>query len=498
LGSEGGTYYIGEKELGLENAQCIVRLLADGKGMEVIQEIVAFSEEGRAAKQNPIIFALAMCARDDNVHVKRAAYESLPRVCRIPTYLFAFVEFCEKLSIGTGWGRAHRRGVQGWYNEKGAEQLAMAVTKYRQRDGWSHLDLARLSHIKPSSEGVDVVIRYVVKGLDEAQDVHGSSDDLDIQRTLAFLRAVEEMKNETSEEKIAQMIREHSLVREHVPTNQLNSVVVWDALLSNMPMMAMIRNLGKMSAIGLLAPLSDQERMVCDRLRDDSALKKARIHPFNVLVALRVYERGTGDKGKLKWKVNQNIVDSLDDAFYKSFKFVKPTGKRFLLAIDVSGSMRMSYVNGSSSIDASTAAAAMAMVTARCEQTYHFLGFSSELVQLGISHKMRLDKVVETMSRIPMGATDCAKPMEWAKTRRALVDIFIVYTDSETWFGSVHPSQALKDYRKEMRIDAKLIVCGMTSNGFTIADPNDAGMLDMVGFDSAAPEVIRNFALGNI
>ena len=38
----------------------------------------------------------------------------------------------------------------------------------------------------------------------------------------------------------------------------------------------------------------------------------------------------------------------------------------------------------------------------------------------------------------------------------------------------------------------------MASNSFTIADPNDAGMLDMAGFDSAAPEVIRNFSLGEI
>ena len=30
----------------------------------------------------------------------------------------------------------------------------------------------------------------------------------------------------------------------------------------------------------------------------------------------------------------------------------------------------------------------------------------------------------------------------------------------------------------------------MTSNGFTLADPDDPGMLDMAEFDSAAPEVI--------
>jgi 60 kDa SS-A/Ro ribonucleoprotein len=44
-----------------------------------------------------------------------------------------------------------------------------------------------------------------------------------------------------------------------------------------------------------------------------------------------------------------------------------------------------------------------------------------------------------------------------------------------------------------MGIAAKLIVVAMTSNGFTIADPNDAGMLDVVGFDAGVPGVIREF-----
>ena len=98
------------------------------------------------------------------------------------------------------------------------------------------------------------------------------------------------------------------------------SVQVWAALLENMPMTAMIRNLGKMSAIGLLKPLSNHADIVCKRLKDETLLRKARIHPFNVLVALKTYESGKGDKGKLTWEVNQTIVGALDDAFYKSFK----------------------------------------------------------------------------------------------------------------------------------------------------------------------------------
>ena len=93
-----------------------------------------------------------------------------------------------------------------------------------------------------------------------------------------------------------------------------------------------------------------------------------------------------------------------------------------------------------------------------------------------------------------MGGTDCALPMVWAKRHKVEVDTFVVYTDNETWAGSVHPAQALRDYRQASGNAAKLVVVGMTSNGFTIADPSDAGMLDVVGFDTATPPVISDFA----
>jgi 60 kDa SS-A/Ro ribonucleoprotein len=124
---------------------------------------------------------------------------------------------------------------------------------------------------------------------------------------------------------------------------------------------------------------------------------------------------------------------------------------------------------------------------------------------------------METTRAISMGGTDCALPMLWAIDNKGRlyyfcqlkfdmlflflekIDVFVVYTDSETWFGKIHPTEALKRYRQEMNCpNAKLIVVGMQSNGFTIADPNDKGMLDVVGFDSAAPQVMSLFAEGQI
>lgn len=95
-----------------------------------------------------------------------------------------------------------------------------------------------------------------------------------------------------------------------------------------------------------------------------------------------------------------------------------------------------------------------------------------------------------------MGGTDCALPMLYAMDQKIPVDVFSIYTDSETWHGRIHPSQALQEYRQKMGIPSKLVVVGMVSNGFTIADPNDAGMIDVVGFDTATPQVISDFSVG--
>ena len=224
LGSEGGTYYYGEKELGKENAQCILRLVSTGRGAEVVKEIVQYSVEGRAAKQDPIIFALALCARSDDVETKRAAYEAVSKVCRIPTHLFSFVEFCEGLSVGSGWGRAHRNAIQRWYNTKTGRSLAMMVTKYRKRGGWAHLDLLRLSHTKPENDEVACVCKFVVKGLEECRaQFEGKGGE--VERVLGFLGAVEEAKT-TDEATLVKLIQEMGLVREHVPTTLLNSAIV--------------------------------------------------------------------------------------------------------------------------------------------------------------------------------------------------------------------------------------------------------------------------------
>ena len=348
-------------------------------------------------------------------------------------------------------------------------------------------------------------------------------------KTRMLLKAVEVAKSCADEDKLVMLINKFNLAREHLSSSMLNSVAVWSAMLPKMPLTALTRNLAKMTAIGLLKPLSDATATVVAKLTDAAALKRERLHPFTLLVAFETYvppisralppspfsllcshcplifpplpffryRQGHGQKGSLVWTPTPEVVSALEKAFYLSFGAVTPTGKRYVLGLDVSGSMTGFFVAGSC-VTAAKAAAAMAMVTLKTEKRCHTMALSNKFVPLLITPEDNLFQVQRAMSSLPFGSTDCAQPMLWAAENNIEADVFIVYTDCETWAGKVKTVDALRAYREKMGIDAKLVVVAMTSGGFTIADPKDAGMLDVVGFDTATHQIMQEFIMGNV
>lgn len=495
LGSEGGTYYASEQKLTVENAKVVSKLI-DQDGVRVVNRVVEISDSGRAPKNDPALFVLAMASKLGNDETRKAAFKALPKVARIGTHLFHFAQYVEAFG---GWGRGLRTAVANWYNQKPIDKLVFQALKYQSRDGWSHRDLLRLSHAKAPSEDYNELYKYIVDG----------ELKTDMSDRLRIVRAVEDMKHLTEPKDVVNYIVDFGLPREVVPTQFLNSPQVWEALLEKMGVEAMIRNLGKMTSIGLIAPMSKASKLIAERLNNAELLQSARLHPMKVLVAMKTYAQGRGVLGSNTWSPEARVIDALDSAFYKSFKTVEPTGKRHLLALDVSGSMSMTNIAGMTGITPRIGSAAMALVTAAVEEDSGFIAFTSTpggsyggmhgggnsgITQVGISARQRLDDVMKTLESLRMGGTDCALPMLWAAEHKIPVDTFCIYTDSETWAGKIKPFQALKQYRDKMGIPAKLVVIGMTSSGFSIADPSDAGMLDLVGFDASCPDLIADFS----
>ena len=407
LGSEGGSYYATERALTVENAQAVARCLA-GDGARAVARIVEISASGRAPKNDPAIFALALAAGTGDEATRRAALAALPRVCRTGTHLLHFAEYVEGFR---GWGRGLRAAVGAWYGGMAAGDLAYQLVKYRQRDGWSHRDLLRLAHPQAPDEAHGALYHWATRGWEWVGDE--PHPDPALQLVWAFERAA----RASDESSVVGLIRDYRLPREAVPTQWLNSARVWEALLEDMPMTALIRNLATMTRVGLVEQGADATRRVVAQLGDGERLRRARVHPIAVLAALKTYAAGRGVRGDARWSPVAAVIDALDAAFYASFGNVEPSGKRLVLALDVSGSMGSGTVAGVPGLTPRVAAAAIALVTAATEPSCPIVGFSHELVEIGISPRQRLDDVLKTIEAIPMGATDCALPMLWGMKR---------------------------------------------------------------------------------
>jgi len=510
LGTEGGTYYSAERTLTRENATQIVTCVAED-GLRVVRRTIEISEAGRAPRNDPALFVLALAAGLGDDATRSAALAALPTVARTGTHLFHWLQYVRAFR---GWGRGVRRAVGAWYTHKPAAALAYQILKYPSRDGWTHRDALRLAHPRAPTPSHDLLFRYIVtgrKGVGELSTGDPGSDP----DVAGRLGAVHALRGATPDE-AARIIGLHGLTREMVPTLLLRHAAVWEALLPSMPLTALIRNLGVMSKVGLLTPGSAAAETIARRLADRESITRARVHPLALLIALKTYERGVGRKGSGRWDPVAQVVDALDGAFYLAFANAPATGKRLLLALDVSASMG-AEVAGIAGLSCREASAAMALVIAATEPRHRFVAFTAgparvadpirsarwsavhaaarptALTPLAISPRQRLDDVVRRMADLRFGGTDCALPIVEALAHRWPVDAFVVLTDNETWAGPIHPAQALRDYREQMGIPARLIVVGMASNGFTIADPDDAGMLDVVGFDTATPQVLSDF-----
>lgn len=507
LGTDGGTYYTSAADLTRDAADVVFRA-AQADGANLVRHIVEVSSNGRAPKNNPALFALAIAAAHSDDAGRKAALDALPLVARTGTHLFLFAGYVEQFR---GWGRGLRNAVANWYTDKPTEKVAYQALKYRQREGWTHRDLLRLSHPDAGTDGRAALFDYIVRGLPEQRPDWAAE-------LPALVHDFEDAQRAVQYETWAEIIgRGNGISWEMLPDAALTHPAVWEALIDRgLPQTALIRQLPRLTRLGVLQ--GNTGRVVAAQLQDAEQLKRGRVHPINILVAQRTYASGVSARGESTWTPVSRIVDALDAAFYNAYAAVEPSNKRTLLALDVSGSMTAS-ISGMP-LNCREASAALAMVTAATEPDYQVVGFTGEhaynttkgifgyqrqayissntLTPLDISPRRRIDDICRHIGDLPMGRTDCALPMVWALKNKVEIDTFHIYTDNETWIGDIHPHQALREYREKMGIDARLVVVAMTGTRNTIADPADPKQLDVSGFDSAVPNLIADFSRGDI
>ena len=401
IGTDGGTHYVNEREITREVTDLVFRLVATD-GLRVVEAATKVSLEGRAARNDQAIFAIAAAVARGNAEVRRSALDAFPKVCRIGTHLFTFCRFYK--AMGGGWGRSVKRAVGAWYDR---EDFDFQMVKYRQRGGWSHRDVLRMAHptptirpefataVSPPFHQGDAflwathpdrhrVSRHTpehLRGFLELQDAMGPNKSREASRAIGS----------KAEAEVVKLIEDRPFISHEMIDGELKTPKVWHALLRDgfMPLGALIRNLPTLTRHGLLdelgkiktvgmeewqgRPTEVQEpnntRYVVKRLSGMYAaeeLGKARIHPMNLLVASMTYEAGRSVRGSSTWTPNPEIVHALGEAFHLSFKTAPPIEASLYIGVDVSASMGWGHnVMGIPGFTAAHAAAGMAVTLKR-------------------------------------------------------------------------------------------------------------------------------------
>lgn len=484
IGTAKSTYYAGKRELTEDFVEVLKQAIAENPG-KVAEEIL-YASDGRSINNSAPILALVLLSTGETPEAKKAFQEIFPQVIRTGSHFYEWLNYTKSLR---GFGKVIREVGKTWLSREDVKGLAYQLLKYQQRQGFSHRDALRLFHVNPPTEDHRQLFEWVVKGWEELPAEIPSE-------ALAQIWWYEWLKRnpEQTHEAITKGRLTHEMA---APVGKMDRQA-WQLLFNEMPIGAMLRNLGSLTELGVLrTDESANLERVKAVLNNQEHLRRGRIHPIDVLKALKTYQSG-GRLGRSQktWNPVPRIVDILEKAVELSFDVVEPTGQTFMHAVDISGSM--SSLVADVGLSCCEIATAMALVTAKAETNYMIRGFSTEFRDLGITAKDSFSSAVRKASNQNFGGTDASVAYDWMIKNKFKADVVCFWTDSESWAGYKHPSQALAEYRQKVNPNVKAVYVTLAPYRITLVDPKDPLSWDLAGFDPGTPRVIQMLARGEL
>lgn len=474
LGTIGGTYYAGEKELTEASTIFLISELKNNS-FKTLDTVDSYIQSSRLLKIDTALYILALaCTHCDEVG-KAYAYNLISRWCKTGTHLFQFVSMVNDLR---GWSSGLRKGVARWYSNQSIDSLVYQTLKYQNRSGFTHKDVLRLSHVKAPNATVNEYYRFLV--------------DKPSEFSHKMLNSWKQIKTETNENKIIESIKYGNLTWEMIPTDFLNNSKVLASLVVNMPMMALIRNLNRLTYSSTL-DIPEAFSIVYNKLTNSDEVFKSKIHPIFVLSAIKTYGSGKGDKGSKTWTPNQRIMDALQKTFEFSFKSLENnlvTGVKTLIAVDVSGSMNTAA--SGTNLKCTEASAALGLTNLKQIVDSNLILFDTSVYESGLGARHSYDEALRAINK-GGGGTDCSLAFSYALAKKIKYDAIVIYTDNETWAGLTHGKVLLDNYRRSINPNVKVIEVSLVTNNCSLFPLDDLNVLRTVGFDSSLPQIINSF-----
>jgi 60 kDa SS-A/Ro ribonucleoprotein len=484
IGTAQSTYYADKQELTAEFIEVIKQAVAEDA--DRVAEEILYASDGRSINNSAPILALVLLSMGETPQAKRAFINIFPQVVRTGSHFYEWLSYTKSMR---GFGKVIREVGKAWLQCEDVKALAYQLLKYQQRNGWQHRDALRLFHPTPATDDHNQLYSWVINGWSELPSEIPSD-------ALAQIWWYEWLKRNPSQthEAIAKGRLTHEMA---APVGKMDRDA-WQLLFDDMPIGAMLRNLGSLTQLGVLqsSNIKNLDRVEAV-LNNKDRLRRGRIHPIDVLKALKTYQSG-GRLGRSQktWTPIARIVDILENAVELAFEVVEPTNKVFMHAVDVSGSMSSLVHNiGLSCCEIATT---MALVTAKAEKNYAIRGFATDFRDLGINRRDSFSSALNKAINQNFGGTDASVAYDWMIKNKFKADVVCFWTDSESWAGYKHPAQALAQYRQKINPNLKAVYVTLTPYRISLVDPKDSQSWDLAGFDPGVPRLIQMLASSEI
>lgn len=419
----GNTFYADKEEL-LQEASVVHDQMIQADPEFAAKALVFARNEGFMRLQPTFGLAKLACVRPD------LFAEVFDRIILIPSDLQDFFTILKNLRNGEG-GRAVKRAAAKWLNNI-TEYWAI---KYNGRGrGYSLGDIVKTVHPAPKDEKQKALFAYLIG----KEEYDGG--------LLPQVAAFEQLKKvQTTEEKIA-AITEGRLPHEVVTGAVKPDKAIWNAIVPQMPVFALLRNLNTLSRAGVL---EDNRQLIAEKLSNAEALRKAKILPFRFLKAFKEVSE--------PW-----VKDVLRGAVELTFANLPEIPGKTAIFLDISGSMSGDYVM----IGAVFTLALFKKTGGNCT----FWLFNTNVYDFKPS---MYDSILTQAEKIRAnGGTDTGAPIVALTQKRIKVDNIIIITDEQQNTGSpFYRNLAL--YRKLINPEAKAFIIDIAPYRSAMVPPSD-------------------------
>ena len=437
---------------------------------EFTAKVAIYAREKGFMKDMPALLVAVLSLKDKTLFEK-----TFPRVIDNGKMLRNFVQIMRSGAVGRkSLGSLPKRMVREWFENRKAEQI------FKQSIGQSpsFADVLKMIHPKPKDVEKEALYGYFV------------GREIDADKLPEIVKAFEKFKNGDASE------------IPNVPFQMLTALPIstkeWTEIARNAAWQMTRMNLNTFQRHGVFQN-AEMVELIANRLRKREAIKRAKVFPYQLLMAYKMAEANA--------EIPLKITEALQDAMEIAIENVPELGGKVYVFPDVSGSMSAAVTgfrqSATSNVRCIDVASLVAAAILRKNPTAEVLPFENSVVKLALNPRDSVMTNAQKLAAVGGGGTNCSAPLYALNAKKASGDVLIYVSDNESWMDSNRAwnsgTETMKQWNefKSRNKDAKLVCIDIQPATHTQAKDR-ADILNIGGFSDQVFNLISEFAGGNL